>query len=237
MGAVLGWPSELIAVRHGESVANAAFALAEREGRLNANVFGRDADVQLTDLGREQSAKLGARLAEDPPAAIWCSPFVRARQSLEAALPDAVVVRFDERLRDREQGILEFLTQRAIITSYPAEAERRGRMGDFYYRPPGGESMPDVISRVRAAVREIRDEHAGERVVIIAHDAVVLALRYLLEGLDEAGLREVMRQGPVRNASITSWAPPTRGQRTMRLMIYNETAHLGSEGGGAGPVA
>jgi len=67
---------------------------------------------------------------------------------LRIALPDAPRARYDERLRDRDQGILEFLTRRAIITSYPAEAERRGRLGDFYYRPPGGESWADVALRL-----------------------------------------------------------------------------------------
>src|SRR6266567_5065836 len=60
----------------------------------------------------------------------------------------------------------------------------------------------------------------ARRVLVVAHDAVVLMLRQILEGLSEADLG---RLGPVANASLTSWARDGTG---WRLATWNETAHL-----------
>ena len=46
------------------------------------------------------------------------------------------------------------LTAPAIEKEYPAEAARRRKMGELYYRPPGGESFLDVALRVRGLLRD-----------------------------------------------------------------------------------
>ncbi|MDT0449521.1 histidine phosphatase family protein [Streptomyces hesseae] len=45
------------------------------------------------------------------------------------------------------------------------------------YRPPGGESLAEVTLRARDLLREMHDSAANRRVMIIAHDAVVVAIR------------------------------------------------------------
>ncbi len=42
-------------------------------------------------------------------------------------------------------------------------------------RPPGGETMDDVIHRVGAALERIADRHAGEDVVIVSHGGSIRA--------------------------------------------------------------
>ena len=50
----------------------------------------------------------------------------------------------------------------------PDEAARRSRLGKFYYRPPGGESWADVLLRLRALLRELREDHPDGRVLLFA---------------------------------------------------------------------
>jgi broad specificity phosphatase PhoE len=224
----VGKLTELIAVRHGESVANAAFAAAAQDGREDVGITDRDADVLLSSLGERQAAALGGWVAgrPQPPDLIACSPYRRARQTADLVL-DALVaagngqpeLTVDERLRDRELGVLEMLTMSAIMRRFPDEIERRRRQGDFYWRPAGGESMADVALRVRAFLAELRGATAG-RVLVIAHDSVVLMLRFVLERLTEDDLADI---APVRNAAVTHW---TLHDGLLRLAAYNDAAHL-----------
>ena len=92
----------------------------------------------------------------------------------------------DERLREREFGVLDGLTRRGITAQYPEESARRAAIGKFYHRPPGGESWVDVAQRLRAVLDEIRMDARGERVLLMGHQVVVLLTRYVVEGMDEA---------------------------------------------------
>jgi broad specificity phosphatase PhoE len=153
---------ELLLVRHGESLGNVAAAEAELAGAEVVEVPARDADVALSPAGVEQSQAFGRALAalgpDRLPTAAACSPYVRAQQSLQVALETAQLslpARLDERLRDRELGILDRLTQRGIAARYPDELQRRHWLGKFYHRPPGGESWADVALRVRFFLADI----------------------------------------------------------------------------------
>ncbi|GIG56121.1 phosphoglycerate mutase [Longispora fulva] len=226
-------PAEVVAVRHGQSAANVAFAEAEATGR-DVDLAGRDADVELSPAGRAQSAALGGWLAALPPARFphvtYCSPYLRARQTWDLAAEHAAAAgrpacptRVDERLRDREMGHLELLTPATIARRFPEEARRRERLGDFYHRPPGGESLADVAARLRTFLADLDRVEPGRRVLLITHDAVVLMLRYVTEQLDEAELTELMLAGSVRNAAVNRWEATTG---RLRLAEFNATGHL-----------
>ena len=76
---------ELLLVRHGESQGNVAATVARQQGAHVIDVPARDADVELSATGREQSLALGSLLAgfpEDQQAtSVWSSPYARARQT------------------------------------------------------------------------------------------------------------------------------------------------------------
>lgn len=238
-------PVALTAIRHGQSTANAAFAAAEAAGALEVGITCRDADLHLTDLGREQAAALGRWYASGAggsdaapddavPQSLWVSPYLRAQETAEQVLaeldraglplPDVTT---DERLRDRELGVLEMLTSAAIELYHPAEAERRRRMGELRWRPPGGESALDVAERVRSALRELFEAEPDRRVLVVAHDNVVLMLRHLLEGLTEDDLAGLLRGGSVGNTHVTTWTRPvTAPAAPLALTLWNTAPHL-----------
>jgi broad specificity phosphatase PhoE len=223
-----GWPEGLWVVRHGESAGNVARDLAESEQRDRIDLAHRDMDVPLSALGERQAQALGrwAAQQDDRPTTVWVSPYVRAQETVRLAVDAGglgLQVRVDERLREREFGVLDGLTRKGITSVYPEESERRTQLGKFFHRPPGGESWADVALRVRAVLDEIRSDCQDERVVVVAHQVVVLVVRYVVEGMTEADVLAVDRDGEVANCSVTSYAFPA-GVPT--LTRYNEVSPL-----------
>ncbi len=223
-------PASLVLVRHGESVGNLAAAAAERAGAEVVEIDTRDADTPLSDRGREQAHALGLWLgglpADERPDVVWCSPYVRTRQTAATALEAAgldVPVRLDERLRDRELGVLDRLTRAGVAARHPGEAERRRLLGKMYHRPPGGESWADVALRLRSVLRDLAEREDGRRVLVVAHDAVVMLLRYVLEAMDEDALMAVVRERSIRNASVTRLE---RVDGAWLLTAFDEVGHL-----------
>jgi 2,3-bisphosphoglycerate-dependent phosphoglycerate mutase len=199
------------------------------EGGLEAiDIPERDADVPLSETGQEQARAVNQWLREMKPDVAVVSPYLRARQTAGIAVEGTGVRTFvDERLRDRELGVLDLLTARGVHARLPDEGARHQRLGKFYYRPPGGESWADVLLRLRALLRDLRDDHPGGRVLLFAHEATVLLVRYLTEGLDEAELMAVARSNTIANASISSWR---RDDGLWRPELFNHVEHLHAEG-------
>ena len=223
--------AELVLVRHGESVGNLAAADAGEKGLARLELDYRDPDTPLSDNGVEQATALGRHLAELPtdkrPEVVLGSPYVRASSTMEHALngwqgsPRPVL---DERLRERDLGLFDGMTGQGIKDTYPEEAARRAAMGKFYYRPPGGESWTDVVLRVRSVLADVRSEHAGQRVWVFTHQAVIMAFRFLLESLTEQELLRIDGSTPLGNCSLTVYRPTSEGG--LDLVTYGDVGHL-----------
>ncbi len=199
--------TEWVLIRHGESEGNVAATRAEALGAEVIELDIRDADVPLSETGREQARALGVRLSSlDPaPKVAWVSPYVRAQQTFALAtdggsVPSVALI--DERLRDRELGVLDLLTRRGVAARHPEEAARRAHLGKYYHRPPGGESWADVSLRLRSFLRDASDADV-EVGLVVAHDAVVMLLMSLLVGMDEPSLLDFAASHTVLNASVT----------------------------------
>lgn len=218
-------------VRHGESEGNVAASKAEREGSPVIALDARDADVELSPVGREQAEALGTWLrgVGSTVDEYWVSPYRRARQTLAIALADeraASRALVDERLRDRELGILDLLTWKGVEELHPEEAARRRHLGKFFHRPPGGESWADVALRLRSFLGDALDR-PGSTAVVVAHDAVIMLMLYVLLPLDEAKLLAFASTHTVRNASVTELV---RGDDGWELVTFSAVDHLESQG-------
>ncbi|MFE2751931.1 histidine phosphatase family protein [Actinosynnema sp. NPDC059335] len=214
-------------IRHGESTGNVAREAAESAGHDVIDLARRDADVPLSGEGLRQGRALGRWFAALPreqwPDLVVCSPYKRAIDTARLALGTHPRARVDERLRDRELGVLDLLTTHGVARRHPEERERERRLGKFYYRPPGGESWADVALRLRSLLRDLD----GRRVLLFGHELQVHLLRYLLEALPEPDLAAFARNSAVPNASLTSWR---REDGAWVLERECETAHLLEQG-------
>ena len=225
------WPQALWLVRHGQSAGNVARDAAEAAAQNVINISTRDVDVPLSALGREQSHSLGdwfAQLDEaHRPSTVLSSPYIRARQTAHLVMqqlgvePAHIGYRADERLREKEFGILDRLTKLGIQQKYPELSEQRAHVGKFYFRPPGGESWCDVILRLRSVIDTLTRDYRQERVLIIAHQVIVNCFRYLLDRLDESEILAIDQQGDVPNCSVTAYEfDPSAGRKGKLVLQF-----------------
>ena len=255
------WPLRLWVVRHGQSAGNVARDAAHAEGMLRIDLDLRDVDVQLSDLGERQAQALGRWFADgeghDRPDVILTSTYVRARETARlfreagGANPDEPICG-DERLREKEFGILDGLTTAGILATEPQQAEFRRLLGKFYHRPPGGESWCDVIFRLRSLLDTVSLHYHGRRVMIVAHQVVVLCLRYVIENLteeqkrnnhilSEQKRRNLIKQGfddlhdlvpEIRNGGLSKSSVLTEAATFLETLIQDNIAFWQIAGGG-----
>lgn len=221
-------PAELVLVRHAESMGNVADREARSSDVERLELSARDADVELSPNGKEQALTLGRWAAALPPQnrpdLVLSSPYRRAADTARSALGDlGIDLLLDERLRERDLGLFDGLTTGGVRTRYPEEAERREHLGKFYYQPPSGESWADVALRVRSLLAELREGYDGRRVWLFTHQAVILAFRYVVEGLDEATLLDIDRGTRIGNVSLTKYK--RRGER-LELVAFADDSVL-----------
>src|SRR4051794_41955496 len=114
------------------------------------DVAERDMDVDLSPRGEQQACALGDWLRTrypTPAHAVLSSPYRRAERTEQLALERAgfaLSVQVDERLRERDFGMLDRLTNHGIAARMPEQAEARARLGKVFYPPPGGENWAGV---------------------------------------------------------------------------------------------
>ena len=234
------WPDRLWIIRHGQSAGNVARDAAHDAGFDRIAISGRDVDVPLSTLGEQQATALGHWFSlggpDERPDVLISSPYRRALQTARlfrdagGADPREAVC-MDERLREKEFGVLDGLTSQGIGNVFPDQADFRRILGKFYHRPPGGESWCDVILRLRSLLDTVSLHYAERRVMIFAHQVVVLCLRYIIENLDEDGILAIDREADVANCSVTEYRfDPDIGKRgNLVLARYNATAPMEEE--------
>jgi broad specificity phosphatase PhoE len=238
----IGHPARLWLVRHAESAGNVADAAATAAGHHELDLPHRDMDVPLSPLGVRQAAALGARLRAledtgEPHDVVFCSPYRRAldtaRIAYEAAGVPVPPMVCDERLREREFGVLDRLTTTGIEARFPEQAAARAFLGKFWHRPPGGESWADIATRVRGLFTDLRLDHSGQRVLVVAHQAVIMVWRYVLDAMTEHQVLAADRADALVNTSVTTYAGD--GRSRPRAVAVNDASHLPPELRSAAP--
>ena len=238
------WPDVLWLVRHGQSASNVARDVAEAAGLREITLDAkRDMDVPLSELGQQQSQALGRWFGQMPaserPEVILTSTYLRSRHTAQLILQaagldaDEITLNADERLREKEFGVLDRLTKEGIRARYPDQYAFREAIGKFYHRPPGGESWCDVILRLRSVIGTLTRDYRKDRVLVVAHSVVVLCFRYLIERMTEDEILQIDRTDDVPNCAVTEYAYDPQAGKRGRLILrrYNFVAPL--EAGGA----
>jgi broad specificity phosphatase PhoE len=224
------WPDNLIIVRHGESLKNVERARLEQfdSNKLKLDITERDMDIKLSERGEWQAIATGKTLAKGPKFdVVFVSPYIRCRQTADLIIeqlgykPRIVI---EERLREKEFGVVENLTKKGIAKFYPEEWERRERDGKYYYRPAGGESYPDVGLRVHSFLGTLTRDYREKNVLIVCHSVVVKMFRKLLERMEEKDVLEIDKTNEVDNASATTYSYDRKEDR-LKLKEYNKIFH------------
>lgn len=202
--------TRLLLVRHGATTLSA-------EDR-----FAGSTDVELSDEGRHQAARLGARLADDAIAAVYCSPMRRTIETatiIAAAHQLSPVIR--PGLREIDHGHWEGLTRREVEQRFGDEYVR-WEEDPFTVAPSGGECGVDVMARALPVIRSIIESHQGENVLVVSHKATIRLVISSLLGFDARGYRDRLDQAPAC-LNVLDFKDPVRA----RLMLFNDISHYG----------
>ena len=146
-----------------------------RHGRTDWNrerVFRGRADVPLSAEGSQQAQALAERLAGEHIAAAYSSPLVRAlATAAPAAQAHGLSPRPEGRLTDMSYGEWEGQSEASVRTRWPdlcalwrTEPER--------VRPPGGETLAEVMNRAEAALADLIVRHPDESIAVVSHRVV-----------------------------------------------------------------
>ncbi len=159
----------LALVRHSETIWNAE------------NRYAGSTDIPLSPRGQEQAEQLANWASSADLAAVWVSPFLRARQT--AAPSERVTglaARVDSRLREIHFGQGEGLTNEEIRQSFP-QAFAAFQSDPFAHHLPGGEDPRDVAQRAIECFKEIERAYPRGRVLVVTHNTLIrIALCQLL---------------------------------------------------------
>jgi broad specificity phosphatase PhoE len=206
-------PTRIFLVRHGATVLTA-------EDR-----FAGATDVPLSDEGREQAARLAARLGGEKMAAVYASPMGRTMETARIiAGPQKLHVTPREGLREISHGHWEQMTRHEVEEKFPGEAAAWDK-DPYTFAPEGGESGLAVTARALPALLDIVRAHPGANVLVVSHKGTIRLLLSSLLGFDPRRYRDNLDQNPCA-LNIVDFKDPVRA----RLTLFNDTSHYAEAG-------
>ena len=178
----------ILLVRHGET-----------DWNRSSRIMGTR-PVPLNQNGLTQSARLALQLTALPPAALYSSPVIRARQTA-GILASTLHVPVIEEPGLSEIGVGEWEGR------YWNEFEDDPARINFYRlpqeaRPPGGETLGEVQQRAVASVKRAISQSDTSSAVFVTHADVIrtIVAHYLETDL------QTMRHMQIGHASVTALA-------------------------------
>ena len=182
-------------------------------------------DAPLSARGKAQAAAVARACAARAPDAIYASPAIRARETVNqvgaaAGLPMTI----DERLIEYRFGSIS-------DPNLTMEQLRERRDDLLAWHPdrklaPDGETIREFAERVMAVTDEIVARHVGEHVAVVSHAGTIdVTMRWAI-GI--APGTPVLHDFPIANASISELIHWPHGRMTGGAPRYTEFASVGS---------
>ena len=187
----------LILLRHGRTEANAGGLL---QGRI---------DLELDELGVQQARAAAAAIG--PVDRVIASPLVRAQQTAAAI---GQPVETDERFIELDYGDWEAKP----VKDVPAETWALWR-NDLDFRPPNGETLNELGSRVRHGLADLAVDAVHQNIVVVSHVSPIKAsVAWALGASDDTTWRLFLGQASICRVATTL--------DSARLIEFNVTSHL-----------
>ena len=187
----------LFLVRHGRTLVNA-------ENRLQGRI-----DHSLDEVGRRQSIEIAGALRNIDR--VISSPLLRA---IETAAAFNQKIDVEPRFIELDYGDFDGLLQNEV----PEEVWKNWR-SDINYRPPNGESLAELNSRVCQVLNEIADESRERNVVVVSHVSPIKAAIAWAVGVEvSSSWRMLLDRGSISRIELSPQGPKLRG--------FNDTSHL-----------
>jgi broad specificity phosphatase PhoE len=225
-------PALLVIVRHAESVRN--------QVKKDAVYFADDAArrvvrgtpdhlIELTPDGHEQAEQTGHAIRERFGLFdyVYTSGYTRTEQTADGLLSaytdperERTKVRMNLFVRERDPGYTYDMTEAEAKAAFPWLEEYWQTFGGFFSRPPGGESLADVVSRVHTFLNTLYRDRAGQKVLVVTHGGTIRCFRFALERWEyKQASQRLYGQAPA-NCGVTTYRCADSGDR-MELEEYN----------------
>jgi len=190
-------PIDWVLVRHGQSESNLAHERSSVGDNRAFEIPGfrerHSSDIRLTPLGVKHAKIDGSWLRKrrkEPFDAFHAPMYVRSMEhAAQMNLPGARwKTRFD--LHERYWGRMDRLTYEEMQNDYADELERR-RTDPWFWKPPGGESLCEVLLRLMPYFNILHRYHSEHAVVAATHGEVMFAIRAHYMRLSMSEIREM----------------------------------------------
>jgi broad specificity phosphatase PhoE len=196
----------LILVRHGETEWN-----AQRR-------YQGQADVPLSELGRQQAELVAERLAGQGIDAVYASDLKRAWETAQIIAKKAgLQVLSEPRLRELKFGVLEGLTFDEAQVQYPEMIS--AWLEDFNRPPEGGETIEVFNARIVSLLDDLKYKHEEQVVLLAGHGGSLSEILRVVLGLS----REKRWYLEMENASLSE---VLIAEDYVSLKRLNDTCHL-----------
>ncbi len=172
-------PRRLYLIRHGK---------ADRRSGVEAETpRGLAADPPLDTIGNEQAAILARRLMKmPPPAAIYCSTLMRARQTIAPyAEATGAEVTYRDDLAEWFGGEWEFKEFEELLIEHPEIPQRILLQDPLFFLAPGSEAFDAFQARVVREIETALASHPDGDVWVVCHGGVINAYVGTVLGVEE----------------------------------------------------
>ncbi len=151
-------------------------ALVDENARL---ILYGTLDVELCPTTLLEQQPMYAALARRlPRPAVWVvTPLSRTRRTAEAIFAAGyppTELQIEPGLAEQHLGEWQGLAHAELPARLTLPKHAFWPLGGWE-RPPGGESIADVIQRAGAAIERLAGAHAGEQVVVVSHGGAIRA--------------------------------------------------------------
>jgi isoleucyl-tRNA synthetase len=183
--------NKFLVIRHGEAESNTL-------GILSSNPANKH---HLTEKGREQAESTGKKLTKEKVDIIYCSPFLRTKETAEIiadkiGYPKDKIV-FDSRLHEVSVGVLDGKSDADYQTFFGSREEK------FWKKPEGGETHIDVKNRMTEFLYDINDKNEGKNILIVSHNTPIWLMFAGAEGATpEQAVAMRVKQAFIENSEI-----------------------------------
>ena len=202
--------AKVILVRHGET-----------DWNRSRRIQGGNSDTQLNQEGRQQAESLALRLKVEKIQAIYSSSLQRAQDTAQAiARYHQLPVGIEPSLKEIEVGELEGVSI-AEVGKHLSQLLTRYSQGVELLKIPGGESLAEVQQRVWGTIQRLVDRHHDGTLIVVSHYfSILTAVCSVLNLSLSQVVRLRLNPGSISILTFDEQAP--------RLILFNDTCHLGS---------
>ena len=160
---------KLYVIRHGRTKLN-------EENKYNGTY-----DEDITERGIEQANEASKIVRKLDIDLIICSPLLRTRHTCEIINVNNIPVIYDERIQERECGVL---TCKDLGAFYKTD------YWNYYSKAKidGLESIPHLFDRVKQFLEEIKEKYKDKNILIVTHGGIARGVYFYFNEIPDDGM-------------------------------------------------